>query len=859
MKKNALVIAALMLPLLFSCEKETPAPTDGGNGPIFKVTLENGRTWRENDKVLVNGVTYSIPSEDFGTSNTANLKNVPQKSNYYAAYDYGEGTISDHFINLNLPQEFTPGKELRPMIGYSNDNEMLLKNLLGFIKLKFTGDATIKTVTLTSIDTDLKLSGAASADMDFAATPVMPIAMAADANTFVKVNLGEGLNLSSGNANVVIPVPPLQYADGFRLLITDSDGQAMEYDATQSIVIRRGEETSLDIEYVPGSEAPFSMKCGVEPSAFGQMVNWNSSDAICVNGTTYTLLTGAGNSSAEFGPVMPAESYVIVSPAKAYSKFSTNYASLNIPSSQSFGAPINTVNPQVAVTTDSEAEATLKFVEGIVAVKVSGNCIIDNIQLISKDGKALSGKMDVTFSGSDFTTEMTNDSKSKVTLECPNGASISETKEFTFAVPAGEYNQGFRLVLTNTRRQVQAFETGAIVVRRNEKVDLDKISWNPSVDDPGNLSAMGWANCYIVSQDGKYTFETKLIDGTTIRDIAKVDWLWANSIKGNPNTLVSDISYENGVVTFHASSDEGNVLLAAFNNSNEILWSWHIWLTDNPKTVNLQNMSPKDPTKGFFMMDRNLGATSCSEAEYEESFGLFYQWGRKDPFYGGFQPEYDKDEEGKILNLNPFKNALTGTVCNSNYPQAKWSAEMVDASKGNMEFATKNPMLFIAGAKDDNGYCVNDICWLSKDNPMRKVSGAEDSEMWNPFKKTIYDPCPAGYQTPRNGTFSEFATTKGKWTVNYSGFNFTSDSGETLWFPAQGVRISHPDEAGALSRVNVSKSSSMGLWTSELFTSFNNCYSFSLQIETSMVFPSNDQFGWANGLNVRCVKNYEYK
>ena len=98
----------------------------------------------------------------------------------------------------------------------------------------------------------------------------------------------------------------------------------------------------------------------------------------------------------------------------------------------------------------------------------------------------------------------------------------------------------------------------------------------------------------------------------------------------------------------------GSGAIAAYNESDEILWSWHIWVTDyNPDATGNQDVqTPVNKRKLKFeygsytgnlpMMDRNLGAAAGyitlppDELEKSKTNGFYYQWGRKDPFRGSY-------------------------------------------------------------------------------------------------------------------------------------------------------------------------------------------------------------------------------
>ena len=70
-----------------------------------------------------------------------------------------------------------------------------------------------------------------------------------------------------------------------------------------------------------------------------------------------------------------------------------------------------------------------------------------------------------------------------------------------------------------------------------------------------------------------------------VGSIASAEVLWEtfgtdeNVIKGN---LISGARYENGRIYFKTADAyrEGNAVIAAKDAAGTILWSWHIWLTD---------------------------------------------------------------------------------------------------------------------------------------------------------------------------------------------------------------------------------------------------------------------------------------
>ncbi|MDE7126793.1 MAG: hypothetical protein K2O58_02710, partial [Bacteroidales bacterium] len=87
-----------------------------------------------------------------------------------------------------------------------------------------------------------------------------------------------------------------------------------------------------------------------------------------------------------------------------------------------------------------------------------------------------------------------------------------------------------------------------------------------------NLSARGNANCFLVTEPGVYVFDAKKADGTVVDgDIA--DWIWCTG----GETILSDISYNDGKIMFSASDSEGSEVIALLKNG-EVQWSWHVWV-----------------------------------------------------------------------------------------------------------------------------------------------------------------------------------------------------------------------------------------------------------------------------------------
>lgn len=348
----------------------------------------------------------------------------------------------------------------------------------------------------------------------------------------------------------------------------------------------------------------------------------------------------------------------------------------------------------------------------------------------------------------------------------------------------------------------------------------------PTVSD---LSEVQTANSYVVSKSGFYKFRAttrgngvtglhvvqgnssvyRAFDagmGAGISGIDKVDVLWWQGdlsqdsdylrfAAGNPSSekveaecpvvMLDNGRLEDGFATFYVTVDEttyGNVGLAAYDANGTILWSWHIWIQPEVKVVSLG---------AYTVMDRNLGATYAPEGttfegkNFNASLGLYYQWGRKDPFFPPYstyttntstQPWFRKDYDGTWEKQNANTVTAKGTI-----PQSVQQPLSYYYS-GNTYWQTS-----YTGNKGQ----ANDL-W----GYVGSAGTIGDS-----FAKTMYDPCPPGYRVMQHDVFesanicqsnAETAYDIGgnNYTYNENGIYFTDGmkamgtiSAGGVWFP----------------------------------------------------------------------------
>ena len=837
MKVRFLTLGLVMMSLFSCTEKSVDQPEEKVS---ISASLENGRLWKPSDEVLINGATYAI-SQGEGTS-LATIDKVSMASKYCAAYDYGNGSVEGNVLTFNLPSNYTIGHSFsQPMVA-SNKNTMLsFKYLLGTLRIAFSGeDAVIKKVVLNSLMGE-KLAGEASVNLDFSGTPALNFADGA--STSLTIEIPNGISTVDGLVDVLFPVGSY---NGVLLTAYAQDGNIMSSKSISSFEIKRGEVNQITIEYVPDAEPAVFLSASVEQAADGSKITWSQNSQLYVNGLPTALYEGSGSDMAKFGPITAAQNYYVSSSNASSGAGMSAVVRVEIPSGQLYEKPLSQINPYAGVAEGNSVD--LRYIAGVVSVGLKGAHQIKEAELLSKSSLVrLSGNGVINMEVEDFALSLNADAKNNVIMNCGSGVDAEGGISFDFVVPSGEYTDGFSFIATDIKGQVFSVDIPSIKVERNAITDAGSFEWSSESSGDSDLSLKGYANCYMVHAAGNYSFATSKVDNTKISGIVSADWLWATKVgNGSSNELISNIKYENGRVSFSASSSEGNALIAAFDVDGNIVWSWHIWLTDAPQLFDYENnpiYQSGGRTDGFYVMDRNLGAIGVSG---DDAFGLFYQWGRKDPFIGDTENEYYNREDQEIIDRGAFARSDDFVIRNTKYSQAKWESVPCTKEVGSVEYATAHPMLFIYAGENSN--VAN---WVEKENVSSDIWWDEDKSLWTPNEKSIYDPCPVGYQVPKNRTFETLKNCGPEWPDN-QGVTFTLSEGVTTWFPYQGYRSAHPDEKGALTYTRMSNGQ-VELWTSH-YAVAQFAYSFLVSKPAVLNYDNSDP--WANGLNVRCVKAY---
>ena len=365
---------------------------------------------------------------------------------------------------------------------------------------------------------------------------------------------------------------------------------------------------------------------------------------------------------------------------------------------------------------------------GVITFSVSGEF----------DGYDFEGKNGETVGYTDYESKLYMKADASESLNFTYGGSALSkisgtvtpggTTNYIFLPGGTDFTGGFTIYLKDggsITHKVSLSDSYAVNVARGKMLPLGDITshlkaYTPpaeadhvsSIDfaSATDLSASGTANSYIVTAPGKYKIE--LVKGNSSESVGEVngqELLWETyntdeTVTANSVIAALDRHIDGGtgdrylVFETPATLKPGNALIAAKDASDNILWSWHIWI---PETT--ISYSTYGDIYTSAIMDRNLGALVATDAANTEadprSYGMYYQWGRKDPFVAP-------------------STALSGTMT-------------YNAAKMNIAGTIKNPTAYIKTGSDS----------------IKDWNTDSATDLWG-ASKTIYDPCPPGYVVP---------------------------------------------------------------------------------------------------------------
>ncbi len=259
------------------------------------------------------------------------------------------------------------------------------------------------------------------------------------------------------------------------------------------------------------------------------------------------------------------------------------------------------------------------------------------------------------------------------------------------------------------------------------------------------------------------------------------------SVSVDANVVKTDGKYSFNVTK---TGGKGNALVGVYDADDNLLWSYHIWCPDIDPRDNLLTYGVTN-TGAHKVMPMDLGATKIPtpSTDYElqpEGYGLYYQWGRKDPLgrvkgmvdasthaitrhsvlinlngtdkADWFNTQSANNLDGSILNLTQALTAagyvdesdpdyVAGSLTNhtlikmegdqlGDYPEGA----AIRADRWMIDQTLKQPAAFVGGCLKNGNWAA-----INNDNLWANPQGLKDP-MIETLSESVFDPCPAGYR-----------------------------------------------------------------------------------------------------------------
>ena len=898
MKKILSVFLAVMS--LAACQEELMPVFQDDNNTLYtsmesidatrtSMGENNNVLWSENDQIAAFlkttlGTRYQIKEQYVGTvmggfskmqdsGSGDDLDSGQEIDHNVVVYPYSDqvwcmehddsSPAKSYKLNVVLPEtqtyaENSFGNGTFPMVAVSSNNQFTFKNICGGLKLQFKGVDKIKSIKLEGIGGEL-ISGKSSVVAYADGTKPM-ITMASTASASVTLDCGEeGILLSESTPTpFIIAVPPVTFASGMKITVTDTDGFSKTLTNTSSNTIKRSSLLNFPVitykqngvlEFAEGAITSFELSAEggvvevpvITNLEYQIMIPDDAKDWITVvetkvlreeyitlsvalnltslarsaevslvdnNGAVLQTITisqeagGCDIDDSQFNPDLYLRyvsnsyyegnggafdynmyyysSYIYNSAFANASKVEYKFQLASVPSSNcylsvvkrsdsTFDIYFNQSGFHIQYTSFSWEELGINPTD-LIVMSFEGDTMILNgktftLTSIKRGGYIFSGyyydRDDGVYSkyysfqdnaklfyakGWDADGKLTYLGGPSIAVG-PSGVDEACWKSVYYF--NNKISTQYDFAYYTEKQEYTPYGFGNLLGPEPEEVV-----------ETTDLSSAGTANCYIVSESGSYKFTpTKGNSSESVGAIATAEVLWetfGTDVTPSVGDLVKNVKYENGVITFETPSSfkEGNAVIAAKDASGNILWSWHIWLTDQPQGQEYYNNAGT-------MMDRNLGATSATPGDVG-ALGLLYQWGRKDPFLGS-------------SSINDAFSAAMSTI--------RWPLGVPsNLSNGTIEYAISHPTTFIT---------YNDI----NDDWYYSGSSSTDNTRWTTSEtsKSIYDPCPSGWRVPdggSSGVWSKAGFNEAIYDKINEGMSFGISSYLVTWYPASGYRAS---------------------------------------------------------------------
>ena len=232
MKKLSIIVGLALVMLTAACSKDATSDINPSLKTLLGVNIDNSQSrtyigeaeadgtypvlWSAGDKVLVNGEVVAVADEFVGKNNLT--LEATAAAEYKLAYP--AELIEGDVLTISEVQEFVEGSFAvgsGVLVGYSKTEDIMLKNLYGYLKFTVANAADVNRVTVVANGGEA-LSGTYA--INFEAATIAPLA----GKDLIRVT---DVVATNGVATVVVAVPAGDYSKGFTVKVADKTNGVM--------------------------------------------------------------------------------------------------------------------------------------------------------------------------------------------------------------------------------------------------------------------------------------------------------------------------------------------------------------------------------------------------------------------------------------------------------------------------------------------------------------------------------------------------------------------------------------------------------------------------------------------------------
>lgn len=276
MKKCTIILLTSVLAFA-GCNKENTVPNVSHKYPVFSCEMEevtktglgasNTVLWTADDRVAVFNKTtglqeykanaggssattelIAVGDPATGTGISAKVAFYPYSSTASCSESEGTFTVSTSVPDVQEYKTGSFGEGAAPMMAVispdaEDQNKFSFRNVFGCLKLQFTGEGSVKSITVQGNNNEI-LAGDIAVSMTADGTPTYEFT--GNTSTSVTLNCGEGVALSETVTPFYISLPCWEYSKGIKLTVTMTDRNSRVIATGGKLVIGRSAIQPMD-------------------------------------------------------------------------------------------------------------------------------------------------------------------------------------------------------------------------------------------------------------------------------------------------------------------------------------------------------------------------------------------------------------------------------------------------------------------------------------------------------------------------------------------------------------------------------------------------------------------------------------